>query len=108
MAATLWERLGAFGDGAGDPIDLDLFTDTLILHGQDKITRSSAKTRLALSESEGDEFDAIILDRQPGDMAVRTQWAFLFRALCRAARNNEATFNSVQDLQAAVGTAFGT
>lgn len=107
MPATLWERLGGFGEGAGDLIDLDVFTDTLILHGQDKITRTAAKARLGITAPQEEEFDEIILNRQPGDMAVRAQWAFLFRAMARAARSGESSFNSVQDLQAAVGDNFG-
>lgn len=100
--ATFWERLTGLGDGASEPLDLEVFQNALTLWGTERITRTDAVDWMGLTESQTDELQAFVFARQPGSFPERIQWALEIRIIVSGARAGRSALDSVQNVWTAL------
>lgn len=99
--ATFWERMGGFGDGANDLLDLATLESVVILLFRDVVTMTRAKQMLGVTTDQEAEFQSL-LDARPGTLIDITAWMAEVRAFVTGARTGVEAFDSIPNLVTAL------
>lgn len=98
---TFWQRATGLGDGANDLLDLGMLESVCTLRFLDLITPTRAKTMLALTPEQGDEFDTV-LARVPGSAIDLPLFLSSLRAAFTASRAGIPELDTVENVMIAL------